>query len=67
MKKTQVNKLSNQIYELEKIYSSKDSTEEEKEKAETEMLKLLSYIILLPDGFDIFSQIDDIIMKKLED
>ena len=54
MKKTQINKLSNQIYE------------EEKEKAELEMLRLLSYIILLPDGFDVFAQIDDIIMKKLE-
>lgn len=66
MKKTQINKLSNQIYELEKIYSSENSTEKEKEKAELEMLRLLSYIMLLPDGFDVFAQIDDIIMKKLE-
>lgn len=64
MKKKQIYEIAEKIAELESILSSADSTKEEKEKAEKQIMTYATMIMRLPDGFNIMFKIDEIIQKK---
>ena len=61
MTRKQMKKLAKQLYEQELIHQNPDSSKEEKNKAEDKIMQLTNYIMCLPDGFNIFCEIDIII------
>lgn len=61
MTRKQMKKLAKQLYEQELIHQNPDSSKEEKNKAEDKIMQLTNYVMCLPDGFNIFCEIDIII------
>lgn len=65
MTRKQIRKLANEIAELEIIHRDSES-KEERNRAENRIIQLTNQIALLPDGFDIMNQVDEIIYNKLK-
>lgn len=61
MTRKQMKKLAKQLYEQELIHQNPDSSKEEKNKAEDKIMQLTNYVMCLPDGVNIFCEIDIII------
>ena len=61
MTRKQMKKLAKQLYEQELIHQNPNSSKEEKNKAEDKIMQLTNYVMCLPDGFNIFCEIDIII------
>lgn len=66
MNKKQIYKIADKIIELEKIVSDTSESEERRARAEKEISKYAGMIICLPDGLAVMSEIDEIILKRLE-
>lgn len=65
MNKKQINKLAQQIIELELIHQNPSATKEEKAKAENRILQLSGMLGCLPNGIEIMGEIDLKVQKAL--
>lgn len=66
MRQKQIYKLADKIADLEIIVSNPDISQDEKSKAEKEIMKYAGMLAAMPNGLEAMSQIDNIIQKKLK-
>ena len=66
MRQKQIYKLADKIADLEIIISNPDISQDEKSKAEKEIMKYAGMLAAMPNGLEAMSQIDSIIQKKLK-
>lgn len=66
MRQKQIYKLADKIADLEIIISNPDISQDEKSKAEKEIMKYAGMLAAMPNGLEAMSQIDNIIQKKLK-
>ena len=66
MRQKQIYKLADKIADLEIIVSNPDISQDDKSKAEKEIMKYAGMLAAMPNGLDAMSQIDNIIQKKLK-
>lgn len=66
MRQKQIYKLADKIADLEIIVSNLDISQDEKSKAEKEIMKYAGMLAAMPNGLEAMSQIDNIIQKKLK-
>ena len=66
MRQKQIYKLADKITDLEIIISNPDISQDEKSKAEKEIMKYAGMLAARPNGLEAMSQIDNIIQKKLK-
>ena len=66
MRQKQIYKLADKIADLEIIVSNPDISQDDKSKAEKEIMKYAGMLAAMPNGLEAMSQIDNIIQKKLK-
>ena len=66
MRKKQIYKLADKIADLEIILTNPEISQDEKSKAEKEIMRYSGMLAAMPNGLEAMVQIDGIIQKKLK-
>lgn len=66
MNKKQIYKLANKIADLEITLLNPEISQEQKSKAEKEIMRYAGMLAAMPNGLESMTQIDNIIQKKLK-
>lgn len=66
MNKKQMYKLANKIADLEILVSDKNLPQDERAQAEKEISRYAGMLACMPGGLTIMTEIDEIILKKLQ-
>ena len=66
MNKKQIYKLANKIADLEIMLLNPEISQEQKSKAEKEIMRYAGMLAAMPNGLESMTQIDNIIQKKLK-
>lgn len=63
MTRKQMKKLAKEIYQCELIHENKNSSMEEKNRAEGRIIQITNQILALPDGFNTMLEIDLLVQQ----
>lgn len=67
MTRKQIRKLADQIIKLELINQDKNSSKEAKAQAKSQIIQLSSMFEVIPNGFSIMMEVDELVQKKLDE
>ena len=67
MTRKQIRKLADQIIKFELINQDKNSSKEAKAQAKSQIIQLSSMFEVIPNGFSIMMEVDELVQKKLDE